>query len=60
MSVPVQTPEMLQILNNVLVNIVAIIETFGPLAFQLLMIMFVVWLIFEIGRAIRDLIENGS
>jgi hypothetical protein len=52
----VQTPEILQIINAAIINIVSIIEVFGLMAFQMLVILFVIWMIYEIGRAFYELI----
>lgn len=56
MSVPVQTPEILQLINNVIVNLVTLIELFGLPILQFGLVFFVAWLIYQVGVLCREYI----
>ncbi len=55
-----QTPEILQIINNFIVNIMLIVNTFWKIILVFLLILFVIWLFFEIARGARDAIRREN
>lgn len=50
------TIEILQLLNNSLINIVSLIEMYAPIIFGFSLLFFCVWLLYQIGVLIHDLI----
>lgn len=58
--VEIQTPELLQLINGLIVNLVSIIEIWGVYIFGILLLFFCIWTIFEIMRATRDGIKRQN
>lgn len=58
MSVALQTPELLQLLNNFIVMIVTFIELYFPIIFAFCMFFFCVWFFVQLGLLIKELIER--
>lgn len=58
MVVQIEMPELLQVVNNATSNIVQIIEQWGLFVFYLTMMIFAVWVIWQIFLGVRTALEN--
>ena len=56
MTVPIDSALILQLLNSAILNIVNLIKVFGVLAFQLSMVIYAAWFVYQVGRLCGDLI----
>lgn len=59
-GVPVQTPEILQLINTIIVQLVSLVETYGPVIMALSLLFFAVWFVFQIGRLCYGIIHRTS
>ncbi len=56
----IQTPEILQVMNNAIANIVYFVEYYGIVVFYLLCMLFVVWIVWNIGTYVYALLKKNS
>jgi len=55
MAVPVETPDILQLINQLIINLVGLIRDYGEIIMMLSLLGFVVWFLYQVGVLIYEL-----